>query len=120
MIYADQRKRIEEKLRDHPDQSPEFQAYARETLEKQAHEYNERNNVVGYKRPPRDTRFKKGNPGGPGRPKKDHVYRAFLSALNQDNQKLLKEIVQTTIARAIKGERRAMKTLIEITEPRLK
>jgi hypothetical protein len=81
-------------------------------------ESSEENNV-GYKRPPRHTRFKKGQSGNPkGRPKGHLNLKTDLTnelgeriRLNQDGKpvKLTKQqaLVKSLVARAIKGDPRA-------------
>ena len=42
-------------------------------------------NEVGYKKPPKNTQFKKGKSGNPkGRPPKKDFYQAFYDALNEE------------------------------------
>ena len=114
MITPQQRQSIEEKLANHDDQSPEFQAWAREELEANARKYNIDCGNVGYQSPPKQYQFKKGHKGGPGRPKGSTLYVEIIEQLMGQNKAALKEIVRNLIERAKKGEVRAIKTLFYI------
>jgi hypothetical protein len=114
MITPSQRKDIEEKLANCDDQTPEFQEWARATLEREAYESNRRHGVVGYKCPPVKYQFKKGNPGGPGRPKATTIYLETMQALFGNDKKAVKQIVNNLIQRAQDGNITAIKILFMI------
>jgi hypothetical protein len=81
-------------------------------------EIHERRHKVGYKSPPLHTRFKKGNPGGPGRPSRGPIYHALKKALLESDETLVKIIVRGIIARAIDGRPSDIRLILLITDGR--
>lgn len=109
-----QRKSIEEKLANCDDQSPEFQAWAREELERNARRYNIDNGIVGYQSPPKKHQFKKGHKCGPGRPKGTALYVHMLEALLKRNRKAIDQIVDNLVAGALSGDIKSIKAILYI------
>lgn len=67
-------------------------------------------------------RFEKGNPGGPGRPKKEIAIPALLREIgqrqvsDQDKRTMLMAALETTFKMAIEGESWAMNFIADRTE----
>lgn len=75
-----------------------------------------KNRKIGYKSPPLHTRFKKGNPGGPGRPAYGPLYQALKIALNKRGETFTDEIVDGILERARKGVPADVRLLVLFTE----
>ena len=83
-----------------------------------------RNNTVGYKKPPRHTRFKPGQSGNPaGRPKgtrnletdlREELSERILVREGPAEKRISKQraLLKSLVARAIKGDARAAGTLL--------
>lgn len=81
---------------------------------------------IGYRNPPKRTRFKKGRSGNPaGRPKKSRNFMTLLSdeldeqvTVNEDGRKRkiskLEAMVKRIVSGALQGDRKSLITLIDI------
>lgn len=81
---------------------------------------------MGYKDPPRHTRFRKGKSGNPkGRPKKSRNFMTLLAdelgqtvLLTEDGKKRkvskMEAMVKRLVAGALQGDRKSMLTLIDV------
>lgn len=81
---------------------------------------------IGYRNPPKRTRFKKGQSGNPaGRPKKSKNFMTLLAdeldeqvTVNEDGRKRkiskLEAMVKRIVSGALQGDRKSMLTLIDI------
>ena len=76
-------------------------------------------NAVGYKNPPKQHRFKKGNPGGPGRPKRAiNLPNLIEKELLKDDAALAKQLAMALVTSAAFGSFRAAHIVIKLTEDR--
>ena len=64
---------------------------------------------VGYGKPPRDTQFRQGNAGGPGRPKGSSLTRHLRAILEEEHKGVTvgEALVRIATQRALKGDFRA-------------
>jgi hypothetical protein len=84
---------------------------------------------VGYKKPPKDTRFKKGQSGNPaGRPKAQPIQEDFASALHEEGQTLIsvteygrvrkmskaRALAKAEFNKALKGDQAAVRTILSM------
>ena len=75
------------------------------------------NNAVGYKKPPKQHRFKKGNSGGPGRPKKKVDLPGLIeSELLKEDAALAKQLAAALVTSAAYGSFRAAHIVINLTK----
>lgn len=84
---------------------------------------------VGYGRPPKHTQFRPGQSGNPkGRPKRDKSLTSLLAAILSETMSIvengkerrvsrLEALARTIAARAIKGDVKAMGTLLSLVSP---
>ena len=74
-------------------------------------------NAVGYKSPPKQHRFKKGNPGGPGRPKnKVNLPGLIEKELLKEDAALAKQLAAALVTSAAYGSFRAAHIVINLTK----
>lgn len=73
------------------------------------------NTGVGYKNPPKHSQFKKGNPGGPGRPKGPTLSSILKGKLSKRDGRRLKAIAERMVQDAVKGDLKAIALIARLT-----
>ena len=75
--------------------------------------------LVGYKNPPVEHQFKKGNPGGPGRPKGARSLVPYIrEELFKNDGENAKVIAKKLVSDASWGWEKSIKLILELTTPR--
>ena len=75
---------------------------------------------VGYGRPPQQSQFQRGNPGGPGRPKGSSLSRHLRAILEEEHKGVTvgEALVRIATQRALKGDFRFFKEVFDRAEGR--